>query len=276
MESLKNPAQKNELIDENGLDQPPIDLYDDLPPANPARLNRLGAALAALLLNEVNETLQDVTKALAFLRELENNSSPRKTVSGETIPSSLAENLAQTLKRNGVNEAVREQLYRLQEQAGPVWATVEANLHQYWLALRERSQQLRLSIKSEKGLQPEAYQPQGNAPSQPYSINAVAPNFPPLPEVEVAPARPRSHELRIDIFDEPASGEIVLIAEHPGLQPNSIHVSLAHDILTLVAIDTTDQYYTRECLLPRPVEAANFTQKYRNGVLEIRLKTLES
>ena len=259
-------TDKIQIVDESAT--PPIELYDDLPPARPATLGKLSGALTALLLNEVNQTLQDVNKALAFLREVEDNAVARKAGNGQVVTTEASQ-----AAEIDLTETLREQLARLQEQARPVWNNLEASLHQYWLTVRERGNQLKATIKQDKAIQPEEYVSEEQPVSQSSSAN-VRPPTQQLPrQTEVETATAPSRELTLDIFNEPASHEIVVIAEHPGLQPTSIHISLAHDILTLVAIDLNDQVYNQECLLPVPVELDTFTQTYRNGVLEIRLKT---
>ena len=253
--------------------------YDDFPPASTLLGNRISTALTALLLNEVNATLQDVNKILAFLRQVETHTAARQTVSGETIPSSLSENIAQAIKRNSLDENLKKQLTKLQAQAEPAWNNLEASLHQSWLSLRQRSQQLRASFKREKPSDqeqytPEEWQPPAGGPHtpEPIPVTSAYQTRPESVDADVAPAETPVHELTLDVFNEPQTGEVVLIAEHPSLQPTSIHISLAHDILTLVAVDLNNQVYTKECLLPLPVQPDTFTQKYRNGVLEIRLK----
>jgi HSP20 family molecular chaperone IbpA len=246
------------------------DFYDDLPPANPPRLNSFGSILASILLNEINKTLQDVNKALAALEAIERSAPPRRTAEGEVVQANLAEGVLVRLKQSGLEETLREQFARL--QASPFKANLEASLRQYWETLRERSQRLKTLLEKQRrsGFQPEQYQPEQTAP-------VASPSWPQPPVAQPAPAiveEPEvpARELLVDIFDEPASQEIVLVAEHPGLLVNTIRVSLEHDILTLMANDTNGNYYSKECLLPAPVEPNALAQQYRNGVLEIRLK----
>lgn len=287
MENLKK-------IEDNEFDkseQPPVELYDDLPPVSEAKLNPARSLLVALLVREINATLQDINRALAFLDQLEQQTSARPTVSGETIPSPFTEGFVQMIKRSGVEESVREQLTRLQGAAFK--ANVEVSLRQYWQVLRERSAELNNRVKdaisqtTKKGrIKPEQYQPEQEPPLPVTESAAAQPNqwpnsngqgwpVPMQPYVQPQPVEPApgpAKELTVDIFDEPETGEIVVIGEHPGLQPESIRVSLSHDILHLTALDVNGQLYDKEALLPAPVDPRGFRQQFRNGVLEIRFK----
>ncbi len=72
----------------------------------------------------------------------------------------------------------------------------------------------------------------------------------------------------LDLFDE--TGEILIVAELPGVQEEEIHVELQDDILTLET--TGERKYAKEVLLPNPVDPESLTKTYKNGILELHLK----
>lgn len=78
-------------------------------------------------------------------------------------------------------------------------------------------------------------------------------------------------EMLVDVFDE--SGEVIVVAELPGVQAQDIRCNIDGDIL-LLDVGSADTGCRREVLLPVAVatdEPPAWT--FRNGVLEIRLKT---
>lgn len=83
------------------------------------------------------------------------------------------------------------------------------------------------------------------------------------------PVVDETREPLVDVFDE--GGEVVVIAEMPGVSESDIHVEPREDILTLSA-STGERKYHKEVLLPRPVKPDDFAISYRNGILELRLK----
>ena len=73
----------------------------------------------------------------------------------------------------------------------------------------------------------------------------------------------------VDVFDE---GErLVVIAELPGVEESDIHLEVKDDILDLSA-EAKERKYSKEVLLPSPVDAKSMETSYKNGILEIRLK----
>lgn len=265
---MNNPAEKSDLLEET---QAPADWYDDLPPASEARSDNFSSWLARALVNELNQTVQDVNKVLYALDEFEKMTAPRQTVSGETVPSPLVENIIQVLKQNKVDETLREQLGRL--QTSTFKTTLEATLRQYWDTFKSRSNEINQQLKviipqpGSSKIQTEEYQPEEPVSSSIYTSPEPGP-------AEVSPGEVPAQDLLLDIFDEAGSAEILVVAEHPGLVPASIEVILNHDILTISAHDFSQESYHKEALLPFAVEPDNFSQQYRNGVLEIRLKKL--
>ena len=72
-----------------------------------------------------------------------------------------------------------------------------------------------------------------------------------------------------DIFDE--NDEIIIIAEMPGIDETDLKIDLKEDILEIVAVSNS-RTYRKELLLLVKVEAHNLSQKFTNGILEIRIK----
>jgi HSP20 family protein len=80
-----------------------------------------------------------------------------------------------------------------------------------------------------------------------------------------------TREPLVDIFDEKADGLIMVVAEMPGVDEESIAIEIEGDILNLKA--RGDRYnYEKECMLPAPVLPVPLSKGYQNGVLELRLK----
>jgi HSP20 family protein len=72
-----------------------------------------------------------------------------------------------------------------------------------------------------------------------------------------------------DVFDE--KGEVVVMAEMPGISEEGISLDLKGDILEIKAINSNRSYY-KEILLPSSVRPDTLTSNYRNGVLEVRIQ----
>ncbi len=81
---------------------------------------------------------------------------------------------------------------------------------------------------------------------------------------EVAEVR----EPLVDVIDE--GDRLVVIAELPGVEDADIQVDIKDDILFLSATGN-HRSYSKEVLLPVPVEAAALEKSYRNGIMELRL-----
>jgi len=73
----------------------------------------------------------------------------------------------------------------------------------------------------------------------------------------------------VDIFDE--GKKLVVIAELPGVGEKDIHLEVKDDILDLSA-EAKDRKYSKEVLLPSPIDADSMESSYKNGVLEIKLR----
>lgn len=72
----------------------------------------------------------------------------------------------------------------------------------------------------------------------------------------------------VDVLDE--GNRFVIIAELPGVEADDIHIEVKEDILELTA-EVKDRKYSKEILLPLPVDADKMESFYRNGILEIKL-----
>jgi HSP20 family protein len=73
----------------------------------------------------------------------------------------------------------------------------------------------------------------------------------------------------IDIFDE--KEEVRIYAEMPGVNEEDIKADLRGDILDISA-RSGDRKYHKEVLLPTKVKIETLTSRYKNGILEIRIK----
>jgi HSP20 family protein len=90
--------------------------------------------------------------------------------------------------------------------------------------------------------------------------------------IKKTPEGPKVDEERepiTDIFDE--ADEIMIIAEMPGIEQKDIRIDLKEDMLEIVAIGK-NRNYRKEILLPSKVTLSNLSQKFTNGILEIRIK----
>jgi HSP20 family protein len=90
--------------------------------------------------------------------------------------------------------------------------------------------------------------------------------------IKKTPEGPKVDEERepiTDVFDE--KDEIVILAEMPGIEEADIKIDLKEDILEIAAVGT-NRTYRKELLLPVRVRKENLSNKFTNGILEIRIK----
>lgn len=90
--------------------------------------------------------------------------------------------------------------------------------------------------------------------------------------IKKTPDGPKVDEERepiTDIFDE--KDEIIIIAEMPGIDESDIKIDLKDDILEIMAAGNT-RIYRKELLLPMKIISQDFSRKFTNGILEIRIK----
>jgi HSP20 family protein len=83
------------------------------------------------------------------------------------------------------------------------------------------------------------------------------------------PTIAEEREPMIDIFDE--KEEVRIYAEMPGVNEEDIKADLRGDILDISA-RSGDRKYHKEVLLPTKVKIETLTSRYKNGILEIRIK----
>jgi len=89
--------------------------------------------------------------------------------------------------------------------------------------------------------------------------------------IKKTPEGPKVNEERepiTDIFDE--TGEIVIIAEMPGIEETDLKIDLKEDMLEISAVSKS-RSYRKEILLPLKVSSENMKHKFTNGILEIRI-----
>ena len=73
----------------------------------------------------------------------------------------------------------------------------------------------------------------------------------------------------VDVFNE--KDHVLIVAELPGIEKESIKLELKGDILILEAGDEKRKYY-KEILLPARIDFESKEEIFKNGILEIRLK----
>jgi HSP20 family protein len=83
------------------------------------------------------------------------------------------------------------------------------------------------------------------------------------------PVVEEEREPLVDVFDE--KDHVVVIIELPGMEEEHIRTQVNGDILTLSAANGGRKYY-KEVILPKDSDADTLTSKYKNGVLEIRMR----
>ncbi|MBI5286542.1 MAG: Hsp20/alpha crystallin family protein, partial [Deltaproteobacteria bacterium] len=90
--------------------------------------------------------------------------------------------------------------------------------------------------------------------------------------IKETPKGPVVDEVRepiVDIFDE--KDHIMVVAELPGVNEEEIKIEVKDDILNLTAKGRVRKY-SKEVLLPSPVDKSTLTSTYKNGVLEVKVK----
>jgi HSP20 family protein len=73
----------------------------------------------------------------------------------------------------------------------------------------------------------------------------------------------------VDVIDE--DGEIIVVAELPGVEKEELKVRVKGKTLT-IDVDNSQRPYHKEVSLPVKVRKENAKSSMRNGVLEVRLK----
>lgn len=101
------------------------------------------------------------------------------------------------------------------------------------------------------------------------------PSVKPFGNIKKTPEGPVVEEMRepmVDVFDE--ADDIQIIAEMPGIEEKDIKLEIKGDILNINA-EGENRKYQKEVLLSRPAKAEDMTWSYKNGVLEIKIKTIK-
>lgn len=73
----------------------------------------------------------------------------------------------------------------------------------------------------------------------------------------------------VDVMEE--KNEVVVVAELPGVDKESIKVSATENRL-IISVETPQRKYYKEVELPTRVDPKSTTASYKNGVLQVRLK----
>lgn len=101
------------------------------------------------------------------------------------------------------------------------------------------------------------------------------PSVQPFGNIRKTPKGPVVEEVRepiVDVFDE--AEEIHIVAEMPGIEEKDINLDINGDILN-ISSEGEKRKYQKEVLLSRPAKKDDMTWTYKNGILEIKMKTIE-
>jgi len=101
------------------------------------------------------------------------------------------------------------------------------------------------------------------------------PSVQPFGNIKKTPKGPVVEEMRepiVDVFEESEWTHIV--AEMPGIEEKDINLEIKGDILNISA-EGESRKYQKEVLLSRPGKAEDMTWTYKNGMLEIKIKTID-
>ena len=77
----------------------------------------------------------------------------------------------------------------------------------------------------------------------------------------------------VDVIEEDKA--VVIVAELPGVEKDDISLHTTEDHLT-VSVNTPNRKYHKELTLPARVDPKSAHASYKNGVLEVRLKKVET
>ena len=83
----------------------------------------------------------------------------------------------------------------------------------------------------------------------------------------------KEREPLVDVIEEDKA--VVIVAELPGVEKDDINLHTTENHLT-VSVDTPNRKYHKELMLPARVDPKSAYASYKNGVLEIRLKKVET
>ncbi len=83
----------------------------------------------------------------------------------------------------------------------------------------------------------------------------------------------KERESLVDVIEEDKT--VVIVAELPGVERDDINLHAIEDHLT-VSVNTPNRKYRKELTFPARVDPKSASASYKNGVLEVRLKKLET
>ena len=93
-----------------------------------------------------------------------------------------------------------------------------------------------------------------------------------IKKTKEGPRVAKAREPIVDVFDE--KDHISIIAELPGVNEKSVHLDLKGDILLLKA-NSSDREYSKKISLPAKIDFASNEIKFKNGILELKLKKVK-
>ena len=99
------------------------------------------------------------------------------------------------------------------------------------------------------------------------------PSIRPFGNIKKTPKGPVVEEMReplVDVFDE--AEEIHVVAEMPGIEEKDIVLDLQGDILSICATGE-NRKYQKEILLSRSAMGEGMSWSYKNGILDVTIKT---
>ena len=107
-------------------------------------------------------------------------------------------------------------------------------------------------------------------PSSPLKISKPKSKTPST-STQIPPTAPSIEEKEsiVDVFEE--EDHIKIMAELPGVEERDVNLKIEGDVLTISAETSARKYY-KEVKLPTSVEKDSVESKYRNGILEIKLR----
>lgn len=90
-----------------------------------------------------------------------------------------------------------------------------------------------------------------------------------IKKTKEGPKVSETREPIVDVFDE--KDHVLIIVELPGIDEKSITIDLKKDMLFLEA-GGSDRKYSKEILLPVPIDFASKKMNFKNGILEVKFK----
>lgn len=83
----------------------------------------------------------------------------------------------------------------------------------------------------------------------------------------------REREPLVDVLEE--NGEIVVVAELPGVEKENINLHTSRWEL-IISVNTPKSRYYKKLFLPKDVDPRSARVSYKNGVLQVRLKKVST